>query len=90
MIKKFMMHTFPEIIDILFIIVVVLIVIAALSTAASSASAIIGILLFFGIILVGGCIAIVTFGYIYIMLDIRDNINKIANDIDSTNDKTTT
>jgi len=73
------MHvTFPKILDLLFVISIITVFITALSTAITAASYAYksGFLVFFSVFVPGIVGVIVAFGTIYVLLDIRDNLQK--------------
>lgn len=74
MIRKFMRATFPKIIDIAFVLSFVALFIGAIAAANMSYNFSIGT--FLSILCVGGVGIVLTFGFIYILLDIRDSLQK--------------
>jgi len=75
MIRKFMRATFPKIIDITFVLSFVALFIGAIAMAnmmGMGFSIVTFLLTFF----IGGMGIVLTFGFIYILLDIRDSLQK--------------
>lgn len=76
MIRSFMRFTFPKILDVLFILCAVVVVLYAVVIAITTGS-MLGFLL---TLLVGAISIIMAFGTLYVLLDIRDALNKKASE----------
>ncbi len=73
MIKNFIVSMFSKILDVVFILFAILILLSAIGMSYA-----VGILGFLGTLIGGAAMLVLSFGFIYILLDIRDLLKTLV------------